>query len=116
MKKFLAIYTGTPEAMARWDDLPETEKASRQKLGIEGWHAWADKHKSAIVEMGGPLGRTKRIGKDGITDIRNAMTAYTLVTAESHQDAANMFIDHPHFTIFPGEGIELMECMPIPSL
>jgi len=44
------------------------------------------------------------------------MTAYTLVTAESHQDAANMFIDHPHFTIFPGEGLELMECMPIPSL
>ena len=44
------------------------------------------------------------------------MTAYTVVAAESHQDAATMFMDHPHFTIFPGEAIEVMECMPIPGL
>jgi len=43
------------------------------------------------------------------------MTAYTVVRAESHEAAARMFENHPHFTIFPGESIEVMECTPIPE-
>jgi hypothetical protein len=27
-----------------------------------------------------------------------------------------MFEGHPHFTIFPGESIEVMECLPIPGM
>ena len=30
MKKFLAIYTGTPASTSKWDTLPEQEKKSRQ--------------------------------------------------------------------------------------
>jgi len=26
-----------------------------------------------------------------------------------------MFIDHPHFRIFPGLGVEVMPCLPVPS-
>jgi hypothetical protein len=43
------------------------------------------------------------------------MTAYTVVKAESHEAAAKLFVNHPHFMIFPGDGIEIMECLPIPS-
>jgi ribosomal protein S17 len=25
-------------------------------------------------------------------------------------------VDHPHFTIFPGDGVEIMECLPIPDM
>ena len=39
----------------------------------------------------------------------------TVVEAESQEAAANMFIGHPHFTIFPGDGVEIMECLPIPQ-
>ena len=115
MKKFLAIYTGTAEAMAAWNNLSEAEKTERQKAGVAAWHAWADRHKGAIVELGGPLGRTKQIGKNGITDIRNQMSAFTVVLAETHDDAARLFVNHPHFSIFPGEGVEVMECLPIPG-
>jgi hypothetical protein len=27
-----------------------------------------------------------------------------------------LFIDHPHFSIFPGEGGEVMAIMPVPTL
>jgi hypothetical protein len=27
-----------------------------------------------------------------------------------------LFENHPHFTIFPGEAIEVMECLPIPGM
>jgi hypothetical protein len=38
-----------------------------------------------------------------------------VVQAESHDAAARMFTNHPHFTIFPGEAVEIMECLPIPG-
>jgi len=43
------------------------------------------------------------------------MAVYMVVRAESHEAAAQMFADHPHFTMFPGEAIEVMERLPIPG-
>jgi hypothetical protein len=69
----------------------------------------------AIVEMGGPLGKTKKVDAQGIADVSNHMGAFTVVRAESHEAAAKMFEDHPHFSIFPGESIEIMPVLPIPG-
>jgi hypothetical protein len=43
------------------------------------------------------------------------MTGYVIVKAESHEAAAKMFEKHPSFSIFPGDGIEIMEVLPIPG-
>jgi len=115
MKKFLAIYTGTPNSMPRWDALTEPEKKIRLAEGIAAWHAWVEQHKASIVDTGTPLGKTKNVSASGIDDIRNNMTAYTIVQAESHEAAAKFFENHPHFTIFPGDSVEIMECLPLPS-
>src|SRR6516164_9312086 len=56
--------------------------------GIAAWKAWAEKHQSAIVGMGGPLGKTKKVSEQGIEDISNLMSAYTVVRVESHDAAA----------------------------
>jgi hypothetical protein len=116
MKQFLAIYTGTPASMAKWNAMPEPELKQRQAEGIKAWHAWVEKNKASIVEMGGPLGRTKSISPEGITDIRNSMAAFTVVQADSHEAAAKLFENHPHFTVFPGEAVEVMECLPVPTM
>ena len=68
-----------------------------------------------IFELGGPLSRTKLVSKDGISDIRNNLAAFCVVNAESQEAAARLFLNHPHFTIFPGEGVEIMEVLPIPA-
>ena len=65
--------------------------------------------------MGGPLSRTKLVASGGITDIRNNLAAFTIVLAESQEAAARLFLNHPHFTIFPGEGVEVMEVLPVPA-
>ena len=82
---------------------------------MAAWKSWAEKHQAAIVDQGAPLGRTKRVSTDGIGDIRNNMTAYTIVRADSQEAAARLFEQHPHFTIFPGDGVEVMECLPLPE-
>ncbi len=53
--------------------------------------------------------------RSGISDIENRDTAYVIVKANSHDEAAKYFTKHPHFMIFPGDSIEIMECLPMPG-
>lgn len=116
MKTFLAIFTGSPEAMDGWKSLDAAQRQAKEKAGMEAWNAWGERHQASIVDHGAPLGKTKRISASGIADTRNNMGAYTVVRAESHEDAARMFEQHPHFTIFPGDAVEVMECLPMPGM
>lgn len=115
MKKFVAIYLGSANAMSSWEKLSEAERNQRQAAGMKAWGDWMATHQKSVVETGGPLGKTKRIGPQGISDVKNAMAAYVVVQAESHEDAAKLFLNHPHFTIFPGDSVEVMEVLPIPG-
>lgn len=115
MKRFLAVFTGSPGAMARWETLPESQRQKKQAEGVNAWKKWATDNAGSIVEMGGPLSRTKLVSNAGIADIRNNLAAFTVVQAESQDAAARLFLNHPHFTIFPGEGVEVMEVLPIPG-
>ena len=117
MKKFLAIYIGTAAARERseWGTMDEAKRKDREATGIKAWGDWMTTHKAAIVESGGPLGKTKRVAAQGVSDTKNNMTGYVVVQAESHDAAAKMFEKHPHFTIFPGDSVEIMECLPIPG-
>lgn len=116
MKHFLAVFTGSAAAMTRWQALSEAERQRRHAAGMQAWDAWVAAHAEAIVDVGTPLGRTKKVSPAGIADIHNALTAYTVVRAASHAAAAKLFEGHPHFTLFPGEGVEVMECLPIPGV
>ena len=114
---YLAIFLGskTSEKMAEWNALSEAERLAKQQEGIAAWKAWIGEHHDAIVGMGGPLGKTKRISQHGIEDVSNEMGGYTVIRADSHEEAASLFENHPHFTIFPGEAVEVMPVMPIPG-
>ena len=52
--------------------------------------AWVEKHHGAIVAMGGPLGKTKKVTQSGIEDVSNEMGAFTVVRAESNEAAAKL--------------------------
>lgn len=116
MKDFLALYIGTEDALARanWASLPIAERKQRESTGIKAWMDWGTANAGAIVAQGSPLGKTKRASREGIADIKNAVTGYVIVRAESHAAAAKLFENHPHFTIFPGDSVEIMECLPLP--
>lgn len=109
MKNFLGIYTGEPNLGSA---PPDAVTIAR---GMAAWHKWMSDNAASVVMTGGPLGKTKRVEKDGVTDIRNRMAGFIVVQAESHDAAARLFEGHPHFTIFPGDGVEVMECLPVPT-
>lgn len=114
---YLAVFLGskTSARMKAWMALPEAERRGKEREGIAAWKAWIAEHQVAIAAMGGPLGRTKKVSEHGIEDVSNELAAYMIVQAESQEAAARLFENHPHFTIFPGESIEIMPVLPIPD-
>jgi len=114
---YLAVFLGskTSQEMAAWNALSPSERQKKEREGIAAWKAWVEKHHGAILEMGGPLGKTKRVDGKGVSDIANELGAFTVVRAASHEAAAKMFENHPHFAIFPGERVEIMPVLPIPG-
>lgn len=116
MKKFLAVYRGEPnKGNDEWNNLPEDEMQKRIKQGMEAWGKWMEDNSSQIIYPGGPLGKTLQVNKEGISPKVNSDCGYVIIEAATHEEAAKKFLNHPHFSIFPGENVEIMECMPIPG-
>jgi hypothetical protein len=117
MKTFMAVYLGntaSPKA-SEWKGMDEGKRKKLEASGMKAWGDWMTAHEPAIAVQGGPLGKTKRTAAQGVSDIKNNMTGFVVVKAESHEAAATMFEKHPHFTIFPGDSVEIMEVLPIPG-
>ena len=114
---FLAVFLGsqTSPQMIAWNALGETERQAKMQQGLAAWHGWVDKHKSVIVELGGPLGKTLKVDAKGIHEVKNMLSGFSVIRAESHEAAAKLFENHPHFAIFPGESVEIMPVLPIPG-
>lgn len=110
MTKFLALYLGTPDNQPAAP--PDAETIAK---GMAAWGGWMAQHASQVVDSGGPLGKTKKASKAGVSDTRNNVAGYVVVEAESHAAAAKLFEGHPHFAIFPGDSVEVMEVLPIPG-
>ena len=114
---YLAVFLGSkasPRAKA-WMALPEAERRAKEREDVAAWKAWVAKHQAIVAPMGGPLGKTKRVDEGGIHDVSNDLGAFMVVQAESPEAAAKLFENHPHFTIFPGECVEIMPVLPIPE-
>lgn len=71
----------------------------------------SDRHRHDGRSAGG----TKKVSASGVADVANELGAFTVVRADSHQAAARMFEQHPHFTIFPGDAVEVMPVLAIPT-
>jgi phosphoketolase len=114
---YLAVFLGnkTSARRAAWEALSEGDRRMKEQEGIAAWKAWVEKHHAAIVSMGGPLGKTKKVAQRGIDDTSNHMAAFTVVRADSHEAAAKLFDKHPHFSIFPGDSVEIMPILEIPG-
>lgn len=114
---YLAVFLGSKDSpkWAAWHAMPEADRKKKEQEGMAAWKGWVEKHQGAIQAMGGPLGKTKKVDGKGVADIANEMGAFTVVRAASHEAAARMFENHPHFAIFPGERVEIMPVLPIPG-
>ena len=57
----------------------------------------------ALVDPGAPLDAKKLVTAEGVKRYTDAMTAYTIVTADSHDEAVRIFAGAPPPGTVPGE-------------
>jgi hypothetical protein len=113
MKKFMVLYMADP---AEFEKMMKNSTPEAQKKGMEAWMHWMTAHKGSIVDGGAPLGKTKRVDAKGAKDVKNGIGGYSVVQADSHDAAAEMFSkDHPHLQM-TGAWVEIVEIMPMPGM
>ena len=82
---YLAVFLGSKSGPRRaaWDALPEGERRAKEREGMAAWKAWVEKHHAAIVNMGGPLGKTKKV-TSVVSTIRTMTWALSRLCARIH--------------------------------
>lgn len=116
MKTFLVIFRCAENSKSHeaWKRLDPKTQNERMEKGMAAKQHWTEKYKDRIVLDGGALDKTKRVDSQGIQDIPSQMGAFMIVKADSHEEAASMFLNHPHFACFPGDAVEIIERTDIP--
>lgn len=109
MEHYFALYMAP---VAEMEKMMATASPEDMQSGMNEWTAWMEAHQDAITDMGAPLGKTKRVTVDGISDVKNEVAGYTIVQAGSHEEAAALLQDSPHFQI-PGGYIDVLKIMPL---
>lgn len=108
MKKFMLIYLTSKEAMEKMKDMsPEDHKKM-----MEPWMAWMAKCGDALVDMGAPLGKVQNVTSSGSEQGSDDVGGYSILQAESMDDAVKMLEGHPNLA---WGGIRVYEMMPMPS-
>ena len=115
MPRFLAVYTMKPGDLARFRAMPKAEQDAVDAAGLKQWTDWEKANAASFSDTGGMVGKTRRVTKDGIADAQNDICGYLIVRAETIEAAARIFENHPHFTIFPGDGVDIMPFMTGPQ-
>ena len=96
------------EDLAAFRTLPKSEQEAIDKVGLNAWEEWSKRNTAAIVSTDTMVGKTVRVTKTGMADAQNQIAGFLIVEAMDITAAANLFQDHPHITVFPGDGIDIM--------
>lgn len=102
MKKFIAIYYGTAEAMVQMSQQSNAEK----EASMGKWFAWKEKVGDHLVDFGAPLMPGE--GLDEVAsqkDPQKLTTGYSLLQGENIEQVKALFDTHPH----KGSGIDIFE-------
>lgn len=108
MPRFVAVYTMKPEDVAAFRARPKSEQDAIDKAGLKAWKEWGKRNAAAIVATDVMVGKTRRITRTGVAAAQNQIAGFLIVEAADIDAAASLFQDHPHITIFPGDGIDIM--------
>ena len=107
MDKFLVLYRAPNSVIDDWMKKPQQERKPEETKMMEAWKKWMSANGSNLIDNGAGAGKPKVVSSSGVKDARNDILMYQIVQANSADEAAKMFVDHPHFGI-PQATIEVM--------
>jgi hypothetical protein len=110
MNKYYVVFKIPTESMDDWvKNVSEEERKQQTDQLMKQWGQWQEKYKASILDSGSPLGKTKRVTKAGITDVRNDLNYLMVIQAASHDEAAKIMAENPHVQVIPTSCADVME-------
>lgn len=106
MRKFIALYCLQSSQLQEWMKKPLADRESEEKRLKDLWDTWATAQGAALLLTAG-AGKTTRVTAFGAIPASNDIMMYSIVEAETPEQAEAMFINHPHLQI-PGAWIDVM--------
>lgn len=110
MKNFIVTYHAPQEFMAQMaNSTPE-----QREEGMKQWMAWAEKCGEHMVDLGAPLSGGVKLNTDGSSEKSSReVCGYTVLQADTMDDAVQLLQGHPHLAWQDGCQIEVHESMPM---
>src|SRR5664279_6378374 len=107
MDKFLVLYRAPNAVFDEWMKKPEGERKPEETKMMDAWKKWMSANAANFTNKGAGAGKPKVISESGVRDSRNDIMMYQIVQASSADEAAKLFVGHPHFGI-PQATVEVM--------
>ena len=115
MAYFLAVLTITPQSLVRFRAMPKAEQDALDARGLSEWEEWDKRNARFLPDLGGMVGKTLRVSRNGTAPAVNDICGYVVVEADNIEQAASTFEDHPHITTFLGDSIDIMPFLSGPA-
>ncbi len=80
------------------------------------WMAWAGSVGDRMVDFGTPLAGGVRVTPDSTSPSTREVSGYSIIEADSMDDALALAQSHPHLTMPGGCEIEVHEALPVPGM
>lgn len=111
MTKYMFIYHAP---MAPADATPPSQEEMQAIMGQ--WNAWGDKVGDGLLDFGAPMAHGVRVTPDGTAPSTHEVAGYSMLEADSLDDAVALAQDHPHLNMPGGCTIEVHEAQPVPGM
>jgi len=107
MGKYLYLYRGPATPMEEF-----TPEQSAEQM--KAWTDWMGRAGSAVVDGGAPFGARTAVADDGSTATPSDQNGYTVVQADSLEDACKLLEQHPFLSEGKGRfSVEVFELVPM---
>jgi hypothetical protein len=111
MSRYVFIYHRPAWSAEAPAPTPEESKA-----GMARWMAWHNRVGDGMVDFGTPLADGVRVSSEGTAASDRDVVGYSIVEADSMDEALALAAGHPHLDTTAGCEIEVHAALPLPSL
>jgi len=110
MKNYIILYKVNDKAKKAMSEITPEE----QQESMKQWHEWRDNLGQHLVDFGSMYFGGKCLSSNGLSELETPDMGYSLIQAESIDQAINLASTHPHLKWHTGASIDVREYFKMP--
>ena len=111
MPNYVVLYN-TPVSAAEQMESNDPDMAAAV---MQAWNDWSARAGSGVVDLGTPLGDSRRVTVDGVAEVGTGVAGYSILQAADIDGAVALLDGHPHLQM-PGSSIDVHETLSISGM